>query len=195
MKRMNLTITLELQKFKFTNFLKSYITSVKPVYLIICIIIFITLTVVSIYLKKKHNTENVKLFTLTVLPVYLFAVYSSLVFSRATYPTYNYSLIPFYSYYQTIKGIEKLTMEIIGNIIMLMPVGILLPFNLKKDKFKTTLIIGFLITFSIEFMQLIFKRGLFETDDLIDNTLGVVLGYLIYKIICTIIKKHKRKTN
>ncbi len=192
---MNLTITLELQKFKFTNFLKSYITSVKPVYLIICIIIFITLTVVSIYLKKKHNTENVKLFTLTVLPVYLFAVYSSLVFSRATYPTYNYSLIPFYSYYQTIKGIEKLTMEIIGNIIMLMPVGILLPFNLKKDKFKTTLIIGFLITFSIEFMQLIFKRGLFETDDLIDNTLGVVLGYLIYKIICTIIKKHKRKTN
>lgn len=195
MKRMNLTITLELQKFKFTNFLKSYITSVKPVYLIICIIIFITLTVVSIYLKKKHNTENVKLFTLTVLPVYLFAVYSSLVFSRATYPTYNYSLIPFYSYYQTIKGIEKLTMEIIGNIIMLMPVGILLPFNLKKNKFKTTLIIGFLITFSIEFMQLIFKRGLFETDDLIDNTLGVVLGYLIYKIICTIIKKHKRKTN
>lgn len=192
---MNLTITLELQKFKFTNFLKSYITSVKPVYLIICIIIFITLTVVSIYLKKKHNTENVKLFTLTVLPVYLFAVYSSLVFSRATYPTYNYSLIPFYSYYQTIKGIEKLTMEIIGNIIMLMPVGILLPFNLKKDKFKTTLIIGFLITFSIEFMQLIFKRGLFETDDLIDNTLGVVLGYLIYKIICTIIKKQKRKTN
>ncbi len=192
---MNLTVTLEIQKFKFTNFLKSYITSVKPVYLIICVIMFITLTAVSIYLKKKHNTENIKLFTITILPVYLFAVYSSLVFSRVAYPTYNYSLIPFYSYYQTIKGIEKLAMEIIGNIIMLMPVGILLPFNLKKNKFKTTLIIGFLITFSIEFMQLIFKKGLFETDDLIDNTLGVVLGYLIYKIICSVIEKHKRKAD
>ena len=36
--------------------------------------------------------------------------------------------------------------------------------------------------FYLEVFQLITKRGYFEIDDLIHNTLGVVIGYGLYRL-------------
>ncbi|RGG05434.1 VanZ family protein [Coprobacillus sp. OM08-19] len=44
---------------------------------------------------------------------------------------------------------------------------------------KIGLFIGFCISFSIEFMQLILCRGMFDVDDIIHNSLGFLIGILI----------------
>ncbi len=74
----------------------------------------------------------------------------------------------------------ELFLENILNVIMLLPIGIFLPLVCgKKINWKIGLFIGFCISFSIEFMQLILCRGMFDVDDIIHNSLGFLIGILI----------------
>jgi glycopeptide antibiotics resistance protein len=71
---------------------------------------------------------------------------------------------------------------------MLLPIGVLLPIVLepvwkagRKHIFGRVVLAGFFTSLSIELLQLVMKRGLFEFDDMFHNTLGVVIGYWIYQ--------------
>ncbi|MCR4796690.1 MULTISPECIES: VanZ family protein [Ruminococcus] len=87
---------------------------------------------------------------------------------------------PFWEIAELIKGNEKLLFDIIGNILLLLPLGIFLPLWIKKiDEVKKVALGGFLVSLLIEITQLITTRGYFEIDDLFHNTLGAVLGGLI----------------
>ena len=67
----------------------------------------------------------------------------------------------------------ELLLENILNVIMLLPLGIFLPLVYgKKINWKVGLLIGFCISFSIELMQLVLCRGMFDVDDIIHNSLG-----------------------
>ena len=44
---------------------------------------------------------------------------------------------------------------------------------------KVILLIGFCISFSIELMQLVLCRGMFDVDDIIHNSLGFLIGIVI----------------
>jgi glycopeptide antibiotics resistance protein len=61
--------------------------------------------------------------------------------------------------------------------------GILIPIFMERK--VGILYIGgasFLLSFFIETVQLVFKIGVFDVDDLIMNTLGGLIGYVIYRI-------------
>ena len=45
----------------------------------------------------------------------------------------------------------------------------------------------------IELLQLISQRGLFEFDDIINNTLGTVIGVTVYLLIATLLKKRGKQ--
>jgi len=89
------------------------------------------------------------------------------VLDRRPGPKMTYELIPFWSY-----GVKSLRMEILLNIILFIPVGLLSP------RWKT---VGLAAGYSmlIELAQLVSFRGLFEFDDVIHNALGTTLGVLI----------------
>lgn len=86
--------------------------------------------------------------------------------------------------------------QFIGNIIMFIPVGILLPLLFKRaKKFLWALLFGFLFTLCIESLQFVlhvvgmsFRE--FDVDDLILNTFGAMIGFILYKIL---FHKKKRK--
>lgn len=68
-----------------------------------------------------------------------------------------------------------------GNIIMFMPVGFcsgLLWFN---GTWKRATGVGFFFSFSIEVIQLFIGR-ITDIDDVILNTLGALLGYILYRL-------------
>ncbi|MEZ3436047.1 MAG: VanZ family protein [Lachnospiraceae bacterium] len=92
----------------------------------------------------------------------------------ASFQQANVSFIPFQS-----EGIFTYCM----NVIMLLPLGFLLPYIWKnfRTPFKVSLT-GFLFSAFIEFTQLPTNR-LADIDDLIMNTLGAILGYIIWKMI------------
>jgi glycopeptide antibiotics resistance protein len=122
-----------------------------------------------------------------LLSVYVFLVFASTVFSRRISVDYAYELLPFWSYRQIMAGSRSLFWEDVFNVIMLIPVGFLLPAcrkNGEKPVFgiRRVMLITFLISLTIEMLQLVLKRGLFEFDDMFHNTLGGVIGYGIYAL-------------
>lgn len=79
--------------------------------------------------------------------------------------------------------------NIMGNMLLLFPLGLLLPILWRKfNNMITTLLISFLFSLSIEVIQLLsYYVGnvgrAFDIDDIILNTLGAWLGYIFYKKI------------
>lgn len=81
------------------------------------------------------------------------------------------------------------------NTAVFVPWGFLLPALYKPfRKFRWIFLGGIGMSLAIEVTQLLGKIGVFETDDLIFNTLGTILGFIMYKI-CDIIFHNKSISN
>ena len=71
--------------------------------------------------------------------------------------------------------------NIIGNITMFIPVGVVWPCCFKKlDSFWKTVLVGAGFPLLIEITQLPFYDRCSDVDDLILNTTGIMIGALIY---------------
>jgi glycopeptide antibiotics resistance protein len=75
---------------------------------------------------------------------------------------------------------ESLLAEIILNILVFIPVGLLLGIALNTATWKKAFIIGVCISIMIEISQFIFKRGFTEFDDVIHNVVGCLIGYGLF---------------
>lgn len=108
-----------------------------------------------------------------------------------------FKTITFYLYLADINFDIRIS-NLAGNIIGFMPFGFLLPLIVKKyDRLKSILKATFILSLTYEILQLLlFELGSFDVDDLILNTLGGGLGYLVLKIIKLIFNlKNKQRVN
>lgn len=70
--------------------------------------------------------------------------------------------------------------NLLGNIVGFIPLGILLPLLFKKLRSAPkTIFIVFLFSLGFELTQLFTMLGVFDVDDLLLNTLGGAIGYLV----------------
>lgn len=78
-------------------------------------------------------------------------------------------------------NINYFIINFLGNIAMFIPLGfgIQLLWNIKGKK---VVLIGFSVSLVIELLQLLLPRGT-DIDDIILNTLGTLIGVLIYKLV------------
>ena len=93
--------------------------------------------------------------------------------------------------FKTIDIYQTLGKQILGNFVMLLPLGIYLPLlytRLRKAySFFAVLLICFLVSVCIELLQLATSYRSTDIDDVILNTLGGGVGFIIYLLIKTII--------
>jgi len=103
--------------------------------------------------------------------------------------------------FKTIDIYQTFGKQVLGNFVMLLPLGIYLPLlyiRLRKVySFFAVLLICFLVSVSIELLQLATSYRSTDIDDVILNTLGGATGFLIYLLIKTIIspKRSIDRTN
>jgi len=72
--------------------------------------------------------------------------------------------------------------QVVGNLVMLLPLGIYIPLLFSKfSGFLKVFIICLLVSISIELMQLITSVRSTDIDDVILNTSGAIVGYVLYK--------------
>lgn len=76
---------------------------------------------------------------------------------------------------------QYIAKEIIGNIIMFIPLGQLLSSTFHGKHLSLVKLFGLTVSFAIEVAQYHYCLGTFELADLIHNTIGTVVGYYIYK--------------
>ena len=101
----------------------------------------------------------------------------------ARYNTINsFNLIPFESIIEIFNNgnIYSIIINILGNLLIFMPLEYFIIELFKVNKFILNFSISFIIILIIEIIQYIFKVGVFDIDDLILCTLGMMLFYIIY---------------
>ena len=155
-----------------------------------------------------------------IFAVYVFAnLYETLLF-RVITPDAKYELGFLWCYREALSlhraggfGIlitdAGLLKEIILNILLYIPFGYLLPFlwpalaekkdetHGKKQRFRwfgkipwKVMLIGLLCSTATEVTQLVFHLGLFEYDDILNNTIGCALGTMLYN---GLLRRHAEK--
>ncbi len=110
--------------------------------------------------------------------------------SLIEYAKVQMNLIPFKTITEFITALMEnrintniVVENILGNLLMFLPMGIYLPIYLKnKISIKKFIIIMLILFIGVELVQLLTKRGAFDVDDLILNLAGSIIGYGIYRI-------------
>lgn len=154
-----------------------------------CFVLLIILVFVAIKIKGKKIGLDVAVTTLLI--EYLFIILCSAVIFRDELAKRTYNLVPFWSYHSFFRGEDdQLMPQIIYNVLMFIPIGLLLAsFNkrvllIERRMFFFIIVFfaGLFISVGIETLQYLLKRGLFEFDDIIHNTLGCMFGFLMYNM-------------
>lgn len=83
------------------------------------------------------------------------------------------------------RGLVIGVVNLVGNIVLLVPIGFLITFIYRNLTGKKSLILAIASGLAIEGMQVVFHTGIFDIDDVILNGLGVMIGYWL----CMILKK------
>lgn len=145
--------------------------------------------------KADMSHSGLKAMATMTAALYYYMVLLSTVFTRPKYAKRNYELELFWSYKKAFAGDRGLALEIVLNIILFMPLGFLIAYvmssmeeKLGRSKYRRVVIpslilLGAICSAVIEVLQLLLCRGLFEWDDIWDNTLGFVIGIcLCYRV-------------
>ena len=96
----------------------------------------------------------------------------------------------FWSYREWLaNGNDRLGKQIGLNILLFVPYGVILGLLTRPG---TAIFSAMAFSAAVEVSQYVFKLGLFEFDDIFDNTLGALLGICLSLLIMSF-KKHKSK--
>lgn len=145
------------------------------------------------YREKERLTRGIGIILFSVSC--LFFLYLA-VFRRSPYEV-QAELTPLWSYRATASGSYGIDVyaQIIENIAIFVPIGFFLPFALgeKKSSFLSAGLFGFALSFLAEVSQYVFSLGVCETDDLINNTAGAVVGFGLWYAMSARTAKKGRK--
>ena len=139
-----------------------------------------------IFLSHKQKKGGEKTHLLPGLLLFLFAVYIVCVYHvTGTGTLWDAFLYRFQTEISHINPIPfSAGIDMVGyilNIILFIPFGFLIPLIWKKMRsLHLTALAGFSFSILIEISQLLNNRRT-DIDDLIMNTLGAIIGFLIYK--------------
>ena len=118
--------------------------------------------------KKQIRLLCRVLFALYIAGLVYFLFFAEMLDRTGIERSYRYNLIPFreirrFIVYADLLGPMAVISNLFGNIVIFMPFGFLVP------------ILGSI--------QLVTRTGCFDVDDIFLNTIGGMLGYLVYALV------------
>ena len=149
---------------------------------------------VSITRKKAHTVLLIS--TLLLILIFTFIVRET--FEVRHEGSRGIMLIPFRELYSMFKSPNHsfYFWQIVLNILLFIPFGFILSCNLYKyyrsqHLFLSILLSGLFVSISVELLQYLTSRGFTEIDDVINNTLGALIGWLAYDIMLKAVKRKR----
>jgi glycopeptide antibiotics resistance protein len=145
--------------------------------------------------RKRLRILGKVLFVCYVLFIIYFLLFSEWYGRTGEMSEYRYNLVLFkeirrFILYRDILGWRAVFLNIFGNVLAFMPFGFFLPVIWVRTRhWYITVLLSFAMSLLVETMQLVGKVGSFDVDDLILNTLGGVIGYLLFWICNKIRRK------
>ncbi|MDB2148222.1 VanZ family protein, partial [Enterocloster clostridioformis] len=136
--------------------------------------------------RKKIKIYHDLFFVLSSI-MYAAALLYVTIFSRKMSVNVHIELSVFWEYRRALTGDKEWAIQIINNIVLFVPLGILYKeisdIMGMKTSWKSSMILGFFVSGIIELIQLSFRVGLFEYDDIFNNSIGMMSGYIFCRLI------------
>lgn len=160
--------------------------------IIFIVIISILYLPIFFILKKKGKSFARQLSYVGIVCSFFLIIFATILFVPINFHPEKYilNLNPL-SWTQNAYSMQQFIVEKIPNIILFIPLGFFIPAVFEnKRKFLKTILICFIMTFSVEFIQFFIGRSS-DIVDIITNLLGGMLGYGIFKILNRLLKENK----
>lgn len=78
------------------------------------------------------------------------------------------------------KGLIIAGINLVGNIVLLVPVGFLVPLVFRNLNWQKALLLAAASGLTIEVLQVVLEVGIFDIDDVILNAFGFLIGYVSF---------------
>lgn len=154
---------------------------------------------VAMYLLNKKSSKSVRIINSVLSVIFVLAIIFITVIRKTTDKS-EIILMPFNSFTEAKEQVEMYR-EMLMNVFLFVPLGLSLPFALKKRKINSalkTVIFACLMSVVIEIIQAIFSLGRCETDDVICNTFGAAIGslsFVLFNLMKNKVKKMRKQTS
>ncbi len=107
------------------------------------------------------------------------------------------NVIPFHTIYSYLSGSLNVSpvivvSNILGNIILFVPLGLYLQLLKKTKKIWISILIIFFTPLFVEMFQFIFGLGAADIDDIILNCSGGLIGILVYRWLYAFLKNEEK---
>ena len=124
-------------------------------------------------------------FVLYVVFIIYFLIFSDWYGRTGEMSEYRYNLELFREIkrfwdYRHQVGMISLVMNLFGNVLIFMPFGFFLPMASRFRSVFATIFWSFMLSLAVEMFQFITKVGCFDVDDLLLNTVGGIIGHIIF---------------
>lgn len=158
---------------------------------IIVSLFFAGACLILLVLWYQNKLQIIQVISILIAICYLTIVFASTVFTRQP-GIRRYKWMPFWSWKRVFLYHDReLLQENFLNCILLFPLGMLLPFIRNHPvKASQAFGVGFVFSAFIEVSQLIFRRGLFEWDDMLHNSVGCMVGCVAINAVIKILRRH-----
>ena len=127
--------------------------------------------------------------SISLIIVYTVFLYWLTIFSRSETLRSGCEWRPFWKFRAIADGREEYIGEIATNLFMFVPIGLLIGLFVKRRGWLVAMTTSIVLSLGIEMLQFYLKRGLFETDDIIHNTVGCLIGVSLIKMLSVILRK------
>ncbi len=142
---------------------------------------------------RRYRILGRVLFVLYIVFLVYFLCFSELYGRTEVSEGYRYNLELFkeitrFIQYREELGAFAVFANLFGNILIFVPYGFFISMASTSRSFFQTLFYSFALSLGVEIFQLLTKVGSFDVDDLLLNTLGGILGYILF-LTCNIIRR------
>ena len=155
---------------------------------------------IRFYIKNKHINKLREVF------INLFFIYFLMLVNLTLFKygelILDFDIRLYINYIPFVETIKMFTNEfsdihialynVIGNILLFIPLGFCIPlFFSNKNKLSKVILYGFTASLTIEVLQIFTPFNTTDIDDIIFNTFGAILGFIIFNISYKIFKNTK----
>ena len=87
-------------------------------------------------------------------------------------------------------------LNVYGNVLLFVPFGAILPVLHRVFRhFQVSLAYGMILSVTVELIQFATRRGSCDVDDVLLNTLGCAIGYLLFALLrkCTVLRNRGKR--
>ena len=150
-----------------------------PEWMLVVLLLVLSIMAIIIFSRKGVLRFQLRRLLKVMYLEYLVLLFCSTVFFRDVAPPVGIKFILFKGYF---TGSLSLLKDALLNIAIFVPIGFCTSVFLRYSKWLKTLLLSASLSCTIELSQFLLSKGCCDTNDVMNNIIGGMIGYCIYRL-------------